>query len=105
MKLLFFTYLWTLGFCIINATCSDVNNLNGLVENIIPASSSALDDLLPAFRMRYRRFEQAIQEAVLNPTDATVLARLGDDIYEFITLVAEVSCNCLSVSSNLHRLH
>ena len=105
MKLLIFTYLWTLGFCIINATCSDVNNLNGLIENIIPASSSTLDDLLPAFCMCYQRFEQAIQEAVLNLTDATVLAQLGDDIYEFITLVTEVSCNCLSVSSNLHRLH
>jgi hypothetical protein len=32
-----------------------------------------------------------VQEAVLNPTDTTVLARLGDDLDEFSTLISEVS--------------
>ena len=48
-------------------------------------------DLLSAFRIHYRRFEHAIQEASVNPTDSTVLARLGDDLDEFANLVIEVS--------------
>jgi hypothetical protein len=97
MKSWFFACLWSLGFCIINSACSNINNPNGLIENVIPASSGTLEqqrspnDLLSAFRMHYQRFEQAVQEVVLNPTDATVLARLGDDVDEFTTLVTEVS--------------
>ena len=52
--------------------------------------------------MHYQRFEQAVQEVVLNLTDATVLARLGDDIDEFTTLVTKVVC--LSISNNLLNL-
>src|SRR6266436_8239600 len=48
-------------------------------------------DLLSAFRTHYRRFERAIQEASVNPTDSTVLARLGDDLDGFTNLVIEVS--------------
>jgi len=54
--------------------------------------------------MHYQRFEQAVQEVVLNLTDATVLARLGDDIDEFTTLVTKVSRKCLSISNNLLNL-
>lgn len=49
--------------------------------------------LLAAFRLHYRRFEQAVAEALINPTDSTVLARLGDDIDEFATLASQVSQN------------
>ena len=51
------------------------------------------DDLLSAFCIHYRRFEQAMQEAMVNPTDPTVLARLGDGVDEFATHVREVSNN------------
>jgi len=47
-------------------------------------------DLLSAFRIHYSRFEHAIQEAWVNTTDSTVLARLGDDLDEFTNLVTEV---------------
>lgn len=49
------------------------------------------DDLLGAFRIHYRRFEQAIADTLINHTDSTVLARLGDDLDEFLLLVTEVS--------------
>jgi hypothetical protein len=48
-------------------------------------------DLLAAFRIHYRQFEQAVTEALSNPTDSTVLARLGDDLDEFATLATQVS--------------
>jgi hypothetical protein len=47
-------------------------------------------DLLSAFRIHYYRFECAIQETSVNPTDSTILARLGDDLDEFANLVIEV---------------
>lgn len=50
-------------------------------------------DLLAAFRIHYHRFEQAVIEALSNPTDSTVLARLGDDLDEFATLATQVSQN------------
>lgn len=48
-------------------------------------------DLLAAFHDHYQRYEQAVQAALSNPTDSTVLERLGDDLDQFSQLVAEVS--------------
>lgn len=50
-------------------------------------------DLLAAFRIHYRRFEQAIVDALSNPTDVTVLARLGDDLDEFALLAIQARQN------------
>lgn len=49
------------------------------------------EDLLGAFRLHYNRFERAITDAHTNSTDPTVLARLGDDLDEFLALVTQVS--------------
>lgn len=55
-------------------------------------SGSAGDlDLLAAFRTHYVQFEQAVRDVLLNPTDPTVLARLGDDLDEFAVLANEVN--------------
>ncbi|KAF7348849.1 hypothetical protein MVEN_01404900 [Mycena venus] len=51
----------------------------------------ALEELLNAFRAHYRRYEHAVHEAVVNPTDAVVLWRLGDDLDQYIGLVNEHS--------------
>jgi hypothetical protein len=48
-------------------------------------------ELLAAFRNTYQQYEQAVRVALLNPTDPTVLARLGDDLDGFATLAIEVS--------------
>lgn len=48
-------------------------------------------DLLVAFRTHYERFERAVGDVLLSPTDPTVLARLGDDLDEFAALANEVS--------------
>lgn len=58
-----------------------------------PASTSTQPsvDLLEAFRSRYNRFARAIHDAVGNQTDSVVLARLGDDLDEFLGLINEVS--------------
>ena len=100
MKLIVFAYLWSLGTCFLWTTPdfnvlqvylyfgstshqqngTDINDVNTLPSN-----------LLAAFRMQYSGFELAIQDALLNPTDPTVLARLGDDLDEFAIMVAEVS--------------
>lgn len=62
-----------------------------LVNNMSELEPSG--DLLAAFRIHYRRFEQAIAEILSNPTDPTILARLGDDLEEFTTLATQVSRN------------
>lgn len=47
-------------------------------------------NLLDAFRVHYTRFETLVHQAVINPTDSVVLARLGDDLDEFLAMVVEV---------------
>ncbi|KAJ7137391.1 hypothetical protein C8R43DRAFT_893734 [Mycena crocata] len=49
----------------------------------------AQDTLLNAFRTHYHRFQTSVTNIVNNPTDATVIARLGDDLDEFVTIVQE----------------
>ena len=99
MNLLIFAYLWILGVCVSKITQFHTNHLQLQVysyfdhqprSNIECIQSS---DLLIAFWTHYRRFEHAINDALLNPTDSTVLARLGDDLDEFLNLVAEVLLN------------
>ena len=48
-------------------------------------------NLLAAFQTQYSTFELAIQDTLLDPTDSTVIARLGDDLNEFTVMVSEVS--------------
>ena len=57
---------------------------------------SSPDNLLAAFRIHYHRFKLAITDAITNPTDSTVLARLGDDLNEFLDLVIQVSLDCIT---------
>ncbi|KAK7015615.1 hypothetical protein R3P38DRAFT_2462048, partial [Favolaschia claudopus] len=45
--------------------------------------------LLNAFRTHYHRFAAAVTDLSTNPTDATVVARLGDDLDEFAAMVQE----------------
>ena len=40
--------------------------------------------------MYYCCYEDLVREATSNPMDSTVLARLGDEIDEYLTLVTEV---------------
>ena len=47
--------------------------------------------LLDAFRLHYYRFQTVVGEAITNPTDSTVLARIGDDLDEYAALVHEAS--------------
>ncbi len=47
-------------------------------------------DLLEAFRSHYFRYETIVREAITLATDSTVLARIGDDLDEYSTLLAEV---------------
>ena len=49
------------------------------------------EPLLVAFRSHYHRFHSAIREAIQNLADSNILARLGDDLDEYSSLVAEVS--------------
>jgi hypothetical protein len=62
----------------------------------------AADELLNAFRAHYRRYENAVHEAVVNSTDAVVLWRLGDDLDQYLGLVNEVS-TALGISTKLTR--
>jgi hypothetical protein len=54
-------------------------------------SLHSTQSLLDAFRVHYNHYESMVHEAMSNPTDSNVLARLGDDLDQFMTLVAEVS--------------
>ena len=56
-----------------------------------PAASNAELDLLDAFRFHYFRYETVVREAVTHATDSTVLARIGNDLDEYATILAEVS--------------
>ena len=64
-------------------------------------SALNLDELLGAFRTHYRRYEHLVLEATLNPTDSTVLARLGDEVDEYLTLLIEVCFKRLPLQLNL----
>ncbi|KAH8105808.1 hypothetical protein DFH11DRAFT_1518359 [Phellopilus nigrolimitatus] len=46
-------------------------------------------ELLGAFRTHHRRFEQAIEHAVSSNADSTVLARIGDDLDEYLAVLDE----------------
>lgn len=48
-------------------------------------------DLLAAFRTHYHQFEVGVQDALANETDPTVLARLGDNLDDFMALVMQVT--------------
>lgn len=48
-------------------------------------------DLLDAFRHHYFRYEAIVREATTQATDSTVLARIGDDLDEYATLLAEAT--------------
>lgn len=56
----------------------------------VQQESPLQQDLLFAFRTHYHRFEQAVPEALAESSDSNVLARLGDDLDTFSSLVAEV---------------
>ncbi|KAJ7473885.1 hypothetical protein B0H11DRAFT_2429821 [Mycena galericulata] len=47
--------------------------------------------LLDAFRTHYSRFQTTVTDITHNPTDAVVIARLGDDLDEFARMVHEHS--------------
>jgi hypothetical protein len=108
MNLLVFAYLCILGACVSKITQFHTNHLQPQVylyfgtsdhqprSNIEHIQSS---DLLIAFQTHYHRFEHAINDALLNPTDSTVLARLGDDLDKFSNLVAEV---CYKFAQSRH---
>ena len=57
----------------------------------LPLPIFAQTALLNAFRIHYTRFQTQISELDGTTTDATVIARLGDDFDEFARLVEEVS--------------
>ena len=58
-----------------------------------PTLESELDPLhlLDAFCLHYDRFQTVVGDAITNPTDPTVLARIGDDLDEYAALVHEAS--------------
>jgi hypothetical protein len=66
--------------CTIHPSRSDI---------IIASMSQPSHDLLVAFRTVYHQFEQAIRDVLLNPTDSTILAQLGDDLDEFAVLAIQ----------------
>lgn len=49
------------------------------------------ENLLDAFRIHYRRYERLVLQATQAATDTTVLARLGDEVDEYIRIVNEVN--------------
>ena len=76
-----------------------VRPTRNLATQLISASLSAInykemttqDDLLNAFRIHYHTFEQRINSAVTGDTDSVVVARLGDDLDEYVKLLNEAS--------------
>ena len=61
-------------------------------------------NLLTAFQTQYNTFELAIQGALLDPTDSTVIARPDDDLDEFTVMVGEVSCQIICKMLTFRRL-
>jgi len=55
------------------------------------SSFSHPQSLLDAFHTNYHRIERAVHKIVTVQSDPTVIARLGDDLDEFLALVIEVS--------------
>ncbi|KAJ6481519.1 hypothetical protein C8R47DRAFT_982430 [Mycena vitilis] len=55
------------------------------------ALNSEGPNLLDAFRLHFNRFQDAVAAIIQNPTDAVVVARLGDDLDEFLRLVQQHS--------------
>lgn len=53
-------------------------------------NADASSALLEAFRLYYHRYAAAVTEAVLSSADTNVLARLGDDLDEYLSLVTQV---------------
>ncbi|KAJ7847591.1 hypothetical protein B0H14DRAFT_3675428, partial [Mycena olivaceomarginata] len=53
------------------------------------ALPSPATSLLDAFRLHYNRFQDAFTAIIQTPTDAVVIARLGDDLDEYIQLVEQ----------------
>ncbi|KAJ7686979.1 hypothetical protein B0H14DRAFT_2421901 [Mycena olivaceomarginata] len=53
------------------------------------ALPSPATSLLDAFRLHYNRFQDAVTAIIQTPTDAVVIARLGDDLDEYIQLVEQ----------------
>lgn len=94
MNLFVFAYLWSLGAGFLQTTPDfdvlQVYSYFGSTQNGNHDINTPPSNLLAAFRTQYSRFELTIQDALLNPTDSTVLARLGDDLDEFAIMVAEV---------------
>ncbi|KAJ7895420.1 hypothetical protein B0H13DRAFT_2234561 [Mycena leptocephala] len=45
--------------------------------------------LLDAFRLHHNRFRDAVADIIQAPTDAVVIARLGDDLDEYVQLVQQ----------------
>lgn len=56
-----------------------------------PTAQNGELDLLDAFRYHYFRYETVVREAITHATDSTVLARIGDDLDEYTTILAEVT--------------
>ncbi|KAJ6621675.1 hypothetical protein B0H10DRAFT_968493 [Mycena sp. CBHHK59/15] len=55
-----------------------------------PALAPLLDTaLLDAFRSHYNHFQTSVTAIIQNCTDTVVVARLGDDLDEYIWLVQE----------------
>lgn len=102
MKLFLLVYISGLGALASQSVPFDLNYFQVPVLSYsrtleLPVGASDVErllqpqqDLLSAFRIHYHRFERAIQEASVNTTDSTVLARLGDDLDEFSHLVTTV---------------
>src|ERR1700677_5045577 len=103
MKLFLLVYISGLGALALQSVPFDLNYFQVPVLSYfrttseLPVGASNVErllqpqqDLLSAFRIHYYRFERAIQEALVNTTDSTVLARLGDDLDEFSHLVTVV---------------
>ncbi|KAJ7201021.1 hypothetical protein GGX14DRAFT_371776 [Mycena pura] len=68
----------------------------------LPLPIFAQTALLNTFRIHYTRFQTQISELDGTTTDATVIARLGDDFDEFAHLVEEVTSFLLEPSSFIH---
>ena len=56
------------------------------------------DELISAFHTHYYRFEQAVHEAMAVSADSNVLARLGDDLDEYSSLITQVCATVLLYS-------
>ncbi|KAK6987992.1 hypothetical protein R3P38DRAFT_2778684 [Favolaschia claudopus] len=65
----------------------------------LPPPNFAVEVLLNAFRTHYHRFAAAVTDLSTNPTDATVVARLGDDLDEFAAMAGKFTTLQTSISA------